>query len=91
MCSLRSTDVVKYLLPALIALSSCAAPAPGEGRVDIVLRNGTDRPMELRARAGLFSRGLLLAPGEVWRGWVPREFVGSELFVEVSDGWKRRE
>ena len=83
--------MVKYLLPALIALSSCAAPAPGEGRVDIVLRNGTDRPMELRARAGLFSRGLLLAPGEVWRGWVPREFVGSELFVEVSDGWKRRE
>jgi len=78
----RSIVVVKYLLPVLLALSSCASP--GEKRVDIVLRNDLDRPLEVRAQAGIFSRRLLLAPGETWRGWIPLGFV-AEVRVEVSE------
>lgn len=75
----------KYLLPVLLFLGSCAAPPAGEGRVDLVLRNGTDRAVEVRAQAGLFSRGVRLAPGEVWHGWVPRQFLGREISVDVAD------
>jgi hypothetical protein len=82
-CSLRSTDVVKYLLPVLLALASACAPA--EKRVDIVLRNDAARPIELRASAGLFSRRLQLMPGEVWRGWVPLDFAIGEIRLEVAE------
>ena len=83
--------MVKYLLPALILMASCVAPAPGERRVDIVLRNGTERWIELRAQAGLFSRNLHLAPGEQWRGWIPTQFVGHEIRIEMSEDKKTRE
>lgn len=79
----RSTDVAKYFLPVLLCLSSCS---PGERRVDIVLRNDVDRPLEVRAQAGLFSRRLLLAPGETWRGWIPTGFAGGEIRVEILEG-----
>ena len=75
--------MVKYVLPVLLALSSCAPSA--EKRVDIVLRNDVDRPLEVRAQAGIFSKRLLLAPGETWRGWIPLEFAGGEVRVEVSE------
>ena len=79
----RSTDVVKYLLPVLLLLASCSGS--GERRVDIVLRNDSLRPIELRASAGIFSRRLQLMPGEVWRGWIPLEFTGREIHVEVAE------
>ena len=75
--------MVKYLLPALMALASGCIPA--EKRVDIVLRNDATRPIELRASAGLFSRRLQLMPGEVWRGWIPLEFAVGEIRVEVAE------
>ena len=73
----------KYLLPALLALASCTSSP--DRRMDIVLRNDTTRPIELRASAGIFSRRLPLMPGEVWRGWVPLEFAAGELRVEVVE------
>jgi hypothetical protein len=79
----RSTDVRKYFLPVLLFLGACCSP--GERRVDIVLRNASDRPIELRASAGIFSRQLQLMPGEVWRGWIPLEFAAGEIRVEVAD------
>jgi hypothetical protein len=75
--------VAKILLPVLLALSSCAVPA--EKRVDIVLRNDLMLPVEIRAQAGIFSKRLLLAPGEMWRGWIPLEFAGGEVRVEVAE------
>ena len=75
--------MVKCFLPALLFLGSCCSP--GERRVDIVLRNDTNRPIELRASAGIFSRRLQLAPGGVWRGWVPLEFAAGEIRVEVAE------
>ena len=80
----RSTGV-KYLLPVLLGLASCVDGSSGEKRVDIVLRNQTDRPLDLRAQAGLFSKTLHLGPGEVWRGWVWRQFVGNEIVVNVAE------
>jgi hypothetical protein len=80
----RSTDVVKYLSPVLLFLASCATGS-GEGRVDIVLRNDTTHPIELRASAGIFSRRLQLMPGEVWRGWVPLDLTGREIRVDVAE------
>jgi hypothetical protein len=80
----RSTDVVKCLLPVLLLLASCASGS-GEKRVDIVLRNDTPHPVELRASAGIFSRRLQLLPGEVWRGWIPLEFAAREIRVEVAE------
>jgi hypothetical protein len=79
----RSTDVVKCLVPLLLFLASCAS-GPGE-KLDIVLRNDTPHPVELRASAGVFSRRLQLLPGEVWRGWIPLEFAGREIRVEVAE------
>jgi hypothetical protein len=87
----RSTRVVKYLLPVLLVMNACVFPATGERRVDIVLRNKTERPIELRAQAGLFSRTLLLAPGEVWRGWIFGQLLGSEIRVEVSEDKQAKE
>jgi hypothetical protein len=79
----RSTDVRKLFLPVLLVLASCCSP--GERRVDIVLRNDSNRPIELRASAGLFGRRLQLMPGEVWRGWVPLDFVLGEIRVDVAE------
>ena len=79
----RSTDVVKCFLPVLLCLTSCMSP--GERRVDIVLRNDVDRPLEVRAQAGIFTRRLLLAPGETWRGWIPTEFAAGEIRVEIAE------
>lgn len=81
----RSTDVRKYLLPVLLAMSTSCATGSGERRVDIVLRNDTPHPIELRASAGIFSRRLQLVPGEVWRGWVPLDLTGNEIRVEVAE------
>jgi hypothetical protein len=80
----RSTDVVKYLSPVLLFLASCACGSE-ERRVDIVLRNDSTRPIELRAYAGIFSKRLQLMPGEVWRGWVPLDFTGREIRVDVAE------
>lgn len=73
----------KFFLPVLLFLGACCSP--GERRVDIVLRNDVDRPLEVRAQAGLFSKRLLLAPGEVWRGWLPLEFAIGEVRVEFAE------
>ena len=80
--------MVKFLLPVLLVLSSCSVPA--EKRVDIVLRNDLALPVEVRAQAGIFSKRLLLAPGETWRGWIPLEFAGGEVRVEVSEDQRLR-
>ena len=78
----------KYFLPVLMFLGACSLP--GERRVDIVVRNDLDRPVEVRAQAGLFGRRLLLAPGEEWRGWIPLDFVGSEVRVAISEDSRLR-
>ena len=75
---------MKYLIPALLWLASCAAP-PGESRVDIILRNSMDQPVKIRAQSGFFGRNILLAPGEAWSGWVPRNLVGREIRIEVVE------
>jgi hypothetical protein len=77
--------VVKYLPPFLLFLASCACPGSGERRLDVVLRNDMDHPIELRASAGPFSRRLLLAPGEVWRGWIPLGAAVGEVRVEIAE------
>jgi len=78
--------VKKYLPLALLALAACTAAPPGpEKRVDIVLRNTMDRPIELRASMGIFGRRIFLAPGEVWRGWIPTDVSVGSIQIEMTD------
>jgi len=79
---------MKYLLPALLMLASCVAPAPGTRKLDIVLRNTTSHPIEVRAKAGFFSRTIRLEPGQSWTGWVPPQVPVSAIEVEVAEGKK---
>ena len=84
--------MVKYLLPVLLSLGACtsAAPGPETKKVDIVLRNDFDHPIELRASVGIFSRKISLAPGEVWRGWIPTDVSIPEVRVEIAEDSRLR-
>ncbi len=77
----------KYLPFALLALSACTSiPSGAEGkRVDIVLRNSMPYPVELRASVGIFGRRIILAPGEVWRGWIPTDVPVGAVQVEMTE------
>ena len=76
----------KYLPLALLALAACtSAPPSADKRVDIVLRNTMDRPIELRASMGIFGRRILLAPGEVWRSWIPTDVSVGSVQVEITE------
>ena len=76
----------KYLPLALLALASCTSLPTGSDaqRVDLVLRNATDHPIELRAAVGIFGRQILLGPGDIWRGWIPTGVGVGEVHVEIA-------
>ena len=76
---------MKYLIPALMFLASCATPEPGNRKIDIVLRNTTPHPIEIRAHAGFLSRTIRLDPGETWTGWVPPSVPINEIRIEVVE------
>lgn len=77
--------MVKYLSPVLLFLAACATPGSDARKVDIALRNTMDHPIELRASMGIFSRRIALAPGEVWRGWIPGDMSVGEVRVEIAE------
>lgn len=68
-----------------LGLASCATPPAPDRRVDIVVRNTTDRPLDIHARAGLFGRSLRLAPGQSWRGWALRDVLIREISIEIVE------
>ncbi|HXG60779.1 MAG TPA: hypothetical protein VNO22_05375 [Planctomycetota bacterium] len=69
----------------ILALAACATPPAPARRVDIVVRNTTDRPLDIHARAGLFGRSLRLAPGQSWRGWALRDALIREISIEIVE------
>lgn len=76
----------KYLALVLLPLAACtSAPPPDGKRVDIVLRNTMDHPIELKASMGIFGRRIFLAPGEVWRSWIPTDVSAGSIQVEITD------
>lgn len=74
---------MKYLIPVLLLLASCVAPTPGVRKTDVVVRNTSPYPIEVRAKAGFLSRTIRLMPGEAWTGWVPAIPV-SEVDIEMT-------
>lgn len=84
--------MVKYLLPVLLSLGACtsAAPGPQTKRVDIVLRNTFDHPIEVRASVGIFTRTIPLGPGQIWKGWIPTDLTVGEVLVEVAEDSRLR-
>ncbi|MBI2901719.1 MAG: hypothetical protein HYY17_16160 [Planctomycetes bacterium] len=74
----------KLLFAALVLLASCASPAPASKKLDIVLRNTSAVPVEVKAKAGIFSRTIQLKPGETWNGWVPTFVTVRQVEIDVS-------
>jgi hypothetical protein len=79
---------MKYILPVLVILTlsvaSCASPSPSSRKLDIVLRNTTPHPIEIRAKAGLLSRTIRLEPGQRWNGWVPTFVTVQSIEIEMA-------
>lgn len=76
---------MKFLVLALIlAIAGCAMPPAGK-RIDVEIENKTKRAVNLRMRAGFFSRVITLGPGETWRGWVDPRFAGKEAVIVIED------
>ena len=82
---------MKYCLSVLLALVTACAIPPPEKRLDIELRNRASHPVEIRASTGLLQRTLTLEPGEVWHGWVLRDFAGRDVRIEVRDPESEKE
>ncbi len=76
---------MKYLLPLVLLIASCAGGISAEKKLQIAVRNDTDRPLEFHARSGIFGRTVKLEPGHTWRGWVLREWVGEGIRIEVCE------
>jgi hypothetical protein len=78
---------MKYLLPALFLLSTCASPPPSSSsqKLDITMRNRTPYPIEIQAKAGIFSRSIRLLPGEKWTGWVPTFVSVQGIEIEMVE------
>jgi hypothetical protein len=64
-------------------MASCAVAPPPEKRINIVLRNSTDQRLEFQTQVGFLGKQLQIPAGYTWRGWVPRDFVAREIFIEV--------
>lgn len=76
---------MKYLLPILLlGLLSCASPSPTSKKLDIVLRNTSPHPIEIKAKAGLLSKTIRLEPGQRWNGWVPTFVSIDSIEIEMS-------
>ncbi len=59
---------MKFLALGTVLLCAACSSAP-EHRVDVTIRNRTQSTVKLRASAGLFSKSIVLKPGETWTGW----------------------
>lgn len=75
----------RFAAALALGLAACAAPPASARRVDIVVRNTTDRPLTIHARAGPFGRNLRLAPGQSWRGWAFRDALVREIAIEIIE------
>ncbi|MBI2930217.1 MAG: hypothetical protein HYY16_01080 [Planctomycetes bacterium] len=75
---------MKYLaLLCLVPLAACSFSP--EHRVDLTIRNQTQKTVKLRASTFLFSRTIVLRPGESWSGWWDRRFVGKNAAFEIQE------
>ena len=77
---------MKYLIALALLMSSCVASPDKVEKVDILLRNTTDSPIEVRARAGFVGKTIRLQPGETWKGWIPSHVPVSDVVIEVREG-----
>ena len=59
------------------AMLSCRAPV----RVDLSVRNSGDRPMRIRAHAGILSKELTLRQGEIRELFVPLAFLPARVVI----------
>ncbi len=81
---------MKYLIALVLLIGSCAAPPPQVEKVDILLRNTTDHPIEVRARTGFLGKTIRLQPGESWKGWIPPRIPVSKIVIDVREGKPRK-
>jgi hypothetical protein len=74
---------MRWFVAVFLALGSCADLTPPEKRVTLVLRNSTDQKLEFQTQVGFLGTHLEIPAGYTWRGWVPRDFVAREIFIEI--------
>jgi hypothetical protein len=77
---------MKYAIALVFLMGACTVPQSRVDKVDILLRNTTSHPIEVRARAGFFSKTIRLQPGEAWKGWIPPQVPVSEIVIDVKEG-----
>ena len=74
---------MKYLLWAMVMWSGCSAPASGN-RLDIEVTNASDRPVRMRVGAGIFTREIVLQPGQTGVYWLDRRWPVSRAEIEIK-------
>lgn len=74
---------MKYVLALLLLPASCAVAPDPENRVTVILRNSTGRPLTVETHVGLMGRNIEIPAGYTWRGWVPRQFMGREIVIDM--------
>jgi hypothetical protein len=74
---------VKRLLlaSALVFLTTCTGIS-GK-RLTLGMKNTTDVPIAIVATYSVFSRTIILYPGQTWDGWVPLIDAGAPIKVEI--------
>ena len=77
---------MKYLIALALLSTSCALSPPKVDKVDLVLKNRTDQPIVIYARAGFLAKKIALQPGEAWKGWIPPHVPVSEVTIHIREG-----
>lgn len=73
---------MKWLLWAMVLACGCSTPQSGN-RLDIVVTNSTDRPVRMQVGAGIFTREIVLQPGQSGRYWIDRRWPVSRAEIEI--------
>lgn len=71
------------LLSLLLLVVGCSVPQ--NRKLDIALRNETDKPMILNMKAGILSKKLILKPGQSWNGWIWKDLPISSVEVDIQE------
>jgi hypothetical protein len=66
-----------------VVLEGCGSGP--EHRVDLTIRNNSEKTIRLRAGSMGLSRSIELGPGESWVGWWDRRFLGNSASFEVEE------
>jgi len=76
---------MKYgMLLILALLTGCMIYPPQTERVDVVVRNPGNVPIEISASVGVLGRTVTIKPGAVEVFWFPRKMIPGRLVIKVE-------